>query len=139
MKLISLALLLLAFHLETAVTLAQGGLSFFQTPSGNIHCLYDPDAGGSLRCDLLRFTGKRLPQPKDCGLDWGDSFYLESHGKSSGVCHGDTLQMANNPKLAYGTTWTRGGIVCTSKPTGLRCVNADKHGFELSKAAAKLF
>jgi hypothetical protein len=117
---------------------AQGALSFFQTPSGNIHCMVD--AGESvLRCDIVQFNGKLLPRPKDCILDWGSSFSLGARGKPGGVCHGDTVQAPNNPRLEYGKSWSKAGISCVSRQTGLRCVNRDGRGFELSRAAAKLF
>jgi hypothetical protein len=130
---------LTAVLLASSCFVAKAAVQFedFQTPSGNIHCQWASDDG--LRCDLLQFTGKRLPKPKDCILDWGDSFFVAATKKSSGVCHGDTVMNPKNPKLAYGKTWSRGGITCDSMERGLRCVNRDGHGFELSKAAAKLF
>jgi hypothetical protein len=119
-------------------TVAKGDLLFFQMPSGNIHCMFD-SSERVLRCDLAQFDGKPLPRPKDCELDWGNSFYLAARGKPGGVCHGDTVQAPNNPRLEYGKVWSNGGISCTSKRTGLRCVNLDGRGFELSRGAAKLF
>jgi hypothetical protein len=133
-------MLMLAVLLVSSLTWvkAQGSLSFFQTPSGNIHCMFDAEER-VLRCDIAQFNGKSLPRPKDCELDWGSSFYLGARGKPGGVCHGDTVQAPTNPKLEYGKSWSKAGITCVSRPTGLRCVNRDGRGFELSRATAKLF
>jgi hypothetical protein len=137
MKLVLLVAVIIS-SLPVVALKAQGELSFFQTPSGNIHCMFD--AGERvLRCDLARFDGKLLPRPKDCELDWGNSFYLAARGKPGGVCHGDTVMAPSNPKLGYGTSWSKSGITCTSRQTGLRCVNLDRRGFELSRAAVKFF
>ncbi|NJK46652.1 MAG: hypothetical protein HC933_22540 [Pleurocapsa sp. SU_196_0] len=137
MKHVLLAALVVSSLSIVAVN-AQGELSFFQTPSGNIHCLFDPEER-VLRCDLAQFDGKPLPRPKDCELDWGNSFYLAARGKPGGVCHGDTVMAPNNPKLGYGKSWSKSGITCVSRQTGLRCVNLDRRGFELSRAAVKFF
>jgi hypothetical protein len=134
---IRIFMLVLLMGSNAFVAKAAVQLEYFQTPSGNIHCQWASDSG--LRCDLMQFSGKRLPKPSDCNLDWGDSFYVAATGTSGGVCHGDTILNPKNPKLAYGKTWVKGGITCTSSERGLRCVNRERHGFELSKAAAKLF
>jgi len=35
--------------------------------------------------------------------------------------------------LDYGTTWSGGGVRCTSAATGLTCRNRSGHGFFLSR------
>jgi hypothetical protein len=43
------------------------------------------------------------------------------------------------PPLAYGQTWERGGIRCTSEPNGVTCINPQGHGLELSRGAQRVF
>jgi hypothetical protein len=54
------------------------------------------------------------------------------------VCAGDTALGAKNV-LAYGRTWQRGPITCTSRVTGLTCRNARGHGFFLSRESWRRF
>jgi hypothetical protein len=35
---------------------------------------------------------------------------------------------------AYGKTWRRGGIMCVSRRSRLRCTNGSRHGFFLSRS-----
>ena len=55
------------------------------------------------------------------------------------ACAGDTAVLPNAPVLAYGRTWRRGGIVCRSRRTGLRCTNRSGHGFTLAREAWRIF
>jgi hypothetical protein len=41
--------------------------------------------------------------------------------------------------LAYGSTWTRAGITCTMRTTGLTCRNRDGHGLHLQKGRSYRF
>ncbi|MEA2435425.1 MAG: hypothetical protein QOG54_2882 [Actinomycetota bacterium] len=99
----------------------------FQTPSGNIGCLL---AGGHLRCDIL--SGLNPEPNRPCELDWtGLSIGREARARP--VCAGDTVFDRNSPVLNYGEKWRRGGIVCVSRQSGLRCHNNFDHGFFLSR------
>lgn len=53
----------------------------FKALSGNIYCLLQED--NNLRCQLSENTAKLPPQPKDCNLDWGSSFIMDSKGKAT--------------------------------------------------------
>lgn len=108
----------------------------FQTPSGNIFCEI---ITSELRCDLMTQTNPRPLKPASCPVDFGGAFGLESRGKASILCHGDTLANPSYPKLPYGATWTKNGITCESKQTGLTCKNMMGRGFFLSKANQVLF
>ncbi|MBU7582330.1 MAG: hypothetical protein KAF91_05380 [Nostoc sp. TH1S01] len=124
-----------AFSIISLPAIAQAETSF-QTPSGNIHCLI---ADESIRCDVLQITGRIPPQPKDCELDWGHAFIIDSRGGGYRGCYGDTVVDANSPILQYGKTLRYQGFVCTSRRTGLTCINRDKRGWELSREQQRFF
>lgn len=111
-------------------------LAMFRTPSGGIGCGY---YAKTLRCDVVGGVRPLPPRPKDCELDWGGGFYLAQRGRASVVCAGDTALSRTAPVVRYGTTWVRGSIACTSSPNGLRCTNADRHGFLISRGEAFRF
>ena len=54
-------------------------------------------------------------------------------GTASVVCAGDTVLGERGPPLAYGSRFSRGGITCVSRATGLTCRNAAGRGFFLSR------
>jgi hypothetical protein len=115
-------------------------LGRFQTPSGNIFCdAYRDGKTSTLRCDLASNSAKIPAKPKDCDLDWGNSFILSERGKAQRNCHGDTNINPNNKRLEYGKTWRAAGFTCDVNTKRLRCINLDRHGFELAKGAQKIF
>ena len=121
-----------------AAPLAAGAASpqAFSTPSTNISCVY---FAPTLRCDIRNGLSPKAPRPAGCPsyTDWGQGLTLGP--KSAGiVCAGDTALGATNV-LAYGTTWHRGSITCTSRTTGLTCRNARGHGFFLSRESWRRF
>jgi len=135
------ALLMVAFALAVA-TVSSGaahakGPTFvtFLTPSGNIGCGYTTGSPmRSLRCDIASGLKPRPHRPKNCAhLAWGDSYFMNVNGRVGLTCHGDTVIIKGSKVIAYGTTWSRGGFVCWSGTTGLRCRNASRHGWFLSR------
>jgi hypothetical protein len=136
-----IAMLLVAMLVPASAAVA-GGLVAFRTPSGNIGCVYAAAAGGqptSLRCDIRSRLRPRPPRPANCDLDWGDSYSMNRIGRVVLTCHGDTAILPDARVLRYGTTWRRAGFTCSSSRAGLRCVNASKHGFFLSRARSYRF
>ncbi|MBL8933784.1 MAG: hypothetical protein JNM69_04475 [Archangium sp.] len=134
-----LALLTSLALLFTSQAPEPGVLGQFQTPSGNTFCLvYAGDSGATLECELKENVAKLPARPKDCELDWGSRFSLPEKGKAVRGCYGDTLQ-GELPKLEYGKPWKVGAFSCEATTKRLRCTNADGHGFELARAAQKLF
>lgn len=132
----------LALLLSTALAQGYFELGGFQTPSGNIHCVAYVDRltqEAGLRCDLLKNQARPPAKPKDCELDWGNAFGLGERGKAQRLCVGDTVADPRLPVLAYGKVWSEGGFRCEVTPARLRCTNRDKRGFELARAAQKLF
>jgi hypothetical protein len=108
----------------------------FQLPSGNIHCaVFD----GTLRCDVLRFTYQRPPQPRGCEQDYGGAVEMGPRGAPTLICHGDTVADPAAPVLGYGRSWQGRGMTCTATPQALRCVNVEGRGFEMARAGLLLF
>jgi hypothetical protein len=108
----------------------------FRTPSGNIGCVYSSGigpAGQSLRCDIRSGLRPRPARPRNCNLDWGDSYVLNPSERAVVLCHGDTAIDPRARVLRYGSRWKRGAFACRSKRTGLRCRASSGHGFFLSK------
>ena len=121
-----------------------GMLGRFQSPSGNIFCEVNRDNFGgkttvSLMCEVSKSTAKLPPKPSDCILDWGRRFYVEDRGKAIRSCDNDVLSNPTLPVLPYGEVWQVSGFRCDATTARLRCVNLDKHGFELSRARQILF
>jgi len=108
----------------------------FRTPSGNIGCAYQ---GRSLRCDIRSGIPHPPPRPKNCDLDWGGGYHLNETGSATVMCAGDTAIEPSSKVIPYGTTWHRGAFRCSSQLAGLRCTNASRHGFFLSKDPAYTF
>jgi hypothetical protein len=111
----------------------------FRTPTGTIGCGYDSTQGGSLRCDIGTGLRPKPPRPKGCHLDWGFGYVLATTGRAHVNCAGDTVIDPRARVLRYGSTWSRGGFSCASQPAGLRCENANAHGFFLSKQRSYRF
>jgi hypothetical protein len=111
----------------------------FRTPSGDVGCMayFSPQAG--LRCDIAGGVKPLPPTPKNCQLDWGAGFELSKTGPATVVCAGDTTMDARARVVPVGTTWRQGGFACTAQTSGLRCNNADGHGFFLSKGHSYRF
>jgi hypothetical protein len=115
---------------------ATSAIDGFQSPSQNIGCAMSL---GGIRCDIARKEWSPPPKPANCPLDWGYGVSLDKRGKASFICAGDTALMIG-PVLPYGESKRRGRFRCTSKVSGVRCVNLrNGHGFFLSKQRVQLF
>jgi hypothetical protein len=138
--LLSIALLLASS--PAAAQVSQRKLGSFQTPSGNIHCEeWEVGSRGrtELRCDVLEFSNARPKPPKDCELDYGYAFMLKARGPGWLLCGGDTIADPAHVRVKYGEVWRgTGGVSCDATPARLRCLNRDRHGFELSKREQRL-
>jgi hypothetical protein len=133
------ALLALSLLPLAAAANAQNNVTGFQSPSNNIACQYfDYDRQHTLRCDIMEAT-VTARRPADCDLEWGKAFEMRATGGAIRLCYGDTVMDPAMPVLAYGEVWQRGGFTCTSKQTGVTCVNTARRGFSLSRAKQELF
>lgn len=125
--------------LSIPAAMAQDG---FRSPTGNIHCQFyaDGDGGATMRCDVAQISNRPPPRPQACDLDWGHAFEISARAtRGTRLCYGDTVQDNRLPVLAYGRTWQRGGINCTSQQTGVTCRNTRGAGFTLSRASQSVF
>lgn len=113
----------------------------FRSPSNNIHCGYfTGDGPAVLRCDIRQVSNPQPRRPRDCDLEWGKAFEISSRSRQGArICHGDTVANDGARVLAYGDTWQRGGFSCTSAQSGITCRNANGAGFELARAAQRVF
>jgi hypothetical protein len=109
---------------------------FFQSPSHNIACAMVSDG---VRCDIRHHSWMSPPKPPSCDVDYGGGLSLTEHGKGHYTCAGDTL-LGSGRVLAYGGSRTLGRFRCTSKRSGMRCVNRrNGHGFRLASESVGLF
>lgn len=115
-------------------------LLFFQSPTGNIHCLIATGDYAGARCDMRQLTPTYRTAPPDCDLDWGSSFEIAAQGRKGALaCVGDSVEDPGSFVLGYGKSVTLGGFVCSSEKSGMTCTNPAGHGFTLSKAKQRLF
>jgi hypothetical protein len=101
-------------------------LQNFVSPSKLISCISEAHGIKGVECST----------PYLHASEEGDPFYnLEPHGKAHLGARGDYVGY-NHPThgtLQYGHTWTRNGIRCKMKTSGLTCRNKSHHGFHLAK------
>ncbi|MBU8537418.1 DUF6636 domain-containing protein [Falsiroseomonas tokyonensis] len=105
-------------------------------PSGNIRCEVMDRA---LRCEIVNFSFARPPAPEECDSDWGHAYALAARGPSAVLCAGDLVVSPRLPVLGHGARWSGAGVVCTSGQAGLRCVNGEGRGMEMSRARLNRF
>lgn len=125
---IFLAMLLIGWGSATFAT----GFISFQSPSGNIHCMFEDDGDVDVRCDRINFQNAP-PAPADCDLDWGHAYAVGTTGHGFGVCAGDTVATGNSFVLEYGKSISVSNIFCHSVATGITCQNQSGGGFSISK------
>jgi len=113
----------------------------FKTPSGNIICQY---GGSAIECGIK--SGLKPPPPRvacSAGDPTDKRVSLTATGRAVPVtCAGDPgpfLFEAKASVLAYGQTWSGGGITCSSAASGLTCKNRVGHGFFLSRERWRTF
>ena len=115
----------------------------FRTPSGNIGCIFSAGLAGdvvpTVRCDIRSRLRPEPHRPASCPGDYGDSIQVTRRGRATLVCHGDTTLDPHARAIAYGHSWRRDGITCTSRVTGLTCANPAGHGFFLSRERWRVF
>jgi hypothetical protein len=122
------ALVALTLGISLAVpATASATLRAFRSPSGAIGCVYyrDPDTPASVRCDVAGA---------------GDhAWTVANAGRARRIHVTDSALDQQAPVLAYGKTRHFGKIDCTSRPSGMTCRNAARHGFTVARQHQKLF
>jgi hypothetical protein len=120
-----------------------------RTPTRNISCFYvpiKPTTRGVLLCNIKTASYSRAQQDAcqaRSGLDW-HGFELPMSGKAQPVCSGGVLYDIGRDTptfvvLAYGRTWRSHGFTCSSRVTGLTCINGRGHGLFLSRLSYRLY
>ena len=125
---------------SSAPAVAAATSGYFKTPSGNIVCYHAPGPPRAfLDCGIKSGLVPAPPRrPCQDGGYAGDRVSLQATGRVGGAhvcgrrgCAGRRKRSAR--VLAYGKTWSGGGLRCTSAVTGLTCRNKNGHGFFLSR------
>jgi hypothetical protein len=126
--------LILSIVLAAALGPASAAAANFQSPSGNIVCRIEK---GGVRCDIREASWQPTPKPSSCEFDWG-SIGLERKGKGHFLCISDAIEPGG--VLAYGDSIRRSHFRCTSRSSGIGCVNTgDGHGFKVSRERYRFF
>lgn len=110
----------------------------FRSPTGNIGCMFITGDYTSVRCDL-RDAIPSYARPRSCGMDWGHAFEVGVTGPGTPLCAGDTVMDPRAGVLDYGRSLNIGSLSCTSAKTGMTCMNAEGHGFTVSRARQTAF
>jgi len=122
---------------------------YLKTPSGNIACIYWlGTAPPSIVCGIK--SGLRSPPTaRRPGCFPARDIALDATGRArSGrsICPGEDegdagpfVYESRARVLTYGTTWSGGGLRCTSASVGLTCRNGSAHGFFLSRENWRTF
>jgi hypothetical protein len=105
----------------------------FKTPSGNIVCT----------------SGKLPPRGEVVGIDCVVFSVVDRRGQASWMMRptgrawhravAANIETEGLHRLAYGRSWARLGITCTSRAVGLTCRNRSGHGFFLSRERQRIF
>lgn len=111
----------------------------FQTPSGNIGCIWRTEADTRLVCYLATRYTNPAPRPASCpenaGPGWStDHVVLTAAGAEDGICTGG-LQVPPVAKvLPYGSALTAADYGCVSEEAGITCVHQPSgRGFFVSR------
>ncbi|MFT4151446.1 MAG: hypothetical protein QM656_14700 [Paracoccaceae bacterium] len=110
----------------------------FRSPTGNIGCMFITGNWTGVRCDLRDFSPS-YRRPADCEQDWGFAFEVGLTGPGTPICAGDTVMDPGAGVLDYGRSINVGSLSCTSARTGMTCMNAQGHGFTVSRARQTAF
>ena len=137
-------LLFALFVFLVAVAPASAAFRFkaFVTPSGNIRCAGTGDTATgrdfALRCDITHHTWRAPKRSRPCTEgDYGSSLGMTKRGGAKFICVSDAIDPVKKAK--YGTIFRFGPFRCSIKTTGVRCSNARKHGWFLSKQRYRRF
>ncbi|WP_346915729.1 peptidoglycan-binding domain-containing protein [uncultured Roseibium sp.] len=108
----------------------------FETPSKNIQCTVEQEAGvqSDITCTIIDRSGPlALPRPIGCNSDWGHTFSMRERGPVGILCQTTDRSKNGFETAAYGVTGNFGGFNCHSSTQGLTCTNRDGNGFMLAR------
>jgi hypothetical protein len=110
--------------------------SAFQTPSGNVHCLW---GGEVLRCDVLVHDYAVPERPPGCTGEWGGRFEIGPQRSARMVCGASPVRNDESFVLGYGARWIMPGLSCEAEEAGLLCRNGEGYGLRLSRTRMERF
>jgi hypothetical protein len=115
-------------------------------PGNKVQCvLTGPSAsgpGGALCVAVLNPGVKGFPKRNCMGTgDTGGGLQMGAKGKVKGICLSENPFVPPVRLLRYGRTITVGGVACVavSRRVGVRCENANLHGWQISPSRWKKF
>jgi hypothetical protein len=118
------------------VAVTPAASAWFSSPSRNVGCMMSTS---SVRCDTISYSYRPPSKPASCHFDWGHSVGVGTSGKGRFRCASDTVAGAPTV-LKYGKSRTVGRYTCTSRLSGMTCINnRTGHGFRLARASYSLF
>ena len=123
-------------------------LGFFKSPSGNILCGYSQSSTRTNLGCVVQSGLKPQPAARRPGCSPPITVALRATGRA--FVTDETCSGADAPEtpyvgsgiakvLPYGTSWSGGGLRCTSESVGLTCRNRSGHGFFLSRERWRAF
>jgi hypothetical protein len=112
--------------------------AYFTSPSGRIGCALSARAA---TCEVRGHRWTMPSKPAGCDLDWGGMVEVGESGGAAHACHSDTVFGAGTlPVLAYGAVRAAGPFRCTSRVSGMTCLNGvTERGFTVSRDAVRFF
>lgn len=132
-----IATVLVCFGFTVSVALADTyGVKHFTTPSGNVFCIVDNEwPKPYVRCDLNDASFSPPPRPaKDCYGRWGRSVTMTIGESPAFHCISDWAGGENLFVLKYGDDTKVGPFQCSSRESGLTCIDATTgRGFRLAR------
>lgn len=112
-----------------------GEVPHFSSPSRNIACEITQT---SVRCDIEVHSYQPPPEPDGCDGMWGTSLQV-GDAAAAHVCVTDS-KIGAEEVLEYGTSTVLGDFGCTSRRSGMTCLNVrTDHGFKISRAKITVF
>lgn len=137
----------------TSAASATTRVGYFKTPSGNIVCAYGISTGSRASESYVgcRIKWRLKPEPRGTPPGcWstGDLDLRATGRPTTGrtICPGDPegdagvfVYESRARVLAYGMSWSGGGLRCRSAFSGLTCRNKSGHGFFLSREHWRAF
>jgi hypothetical protein len=105
----------------------------FETPSGNIICTTGQlrQSGNAVGIDCVVFSAS--------GGRGQASWMMRPTGRAWHRAVAANIETEGVRALAYGRSWSRFGISCKSRSSGLTCRNRSSHGFFLSRGRQRIF
>jgi hypothetical protein len=109
---------------------------FFVSPSRNLSCGFVPTQGGQLTGCQAWVKVANFP-PCDAPMsDASPAISFQKGKRATAYCLNQGVFAADTKVLAYGQRITVGGVTCTSRRTGVTCIDQQTgHGFTAAREA----